>query len=382
MNHPNRHHDRLAERPASSTHEGAYINREAALSNYCEQQAQAPWLGLDTEFMRVRTYYPQLCLVQVSSPDSINCIDPRAIADLSPLYHLLTRAGLVTIMHAARQDMELILAESGKLPHFVFDTQIAASFCGYGDQIGYAGLVEAITGVKLGKAYTRTDWCRRPLSAGQIDYAEDDVRYLGEMYQVLQKRLRELGREDWFLQESASLLDADAYVIQPRDAWRRVKTRSRMTPVQHQRMMALAAWREDTAQREDLPRNWVMRDPELINLVFEYDKVDGAVDRAISERARQRRRWRAELEQLLVEIEQSPEPATQQAARPEPMTGSQQKQADRIMAQLKQLAQQLQMSSALLATRRDVNRMVRDGGLQSLSGWRKELLEDELSAYF
>ncbi|RTZ61057.1 MAG: ribonuclease D, partial [Gammaproteobacteria bacterium] len=338
MNHDNRHHDKREDRPVSSTHNGDYIDTGLALATFCEQQAQTPWLGLDTEFMRVRTYYPQLCLVQMSTPDSINCIDSRAIGDMSPLYDLLTREGLVTIMHAARQDMELILAESGKLPHFVFDTQIAASFCGYGDQIGYAGLVEAITGVKLGKAYTRTDWCKRPLSAGQIDYAEDDVRYLGEIHDVLLNRLRELGREEWFLQESESLLDADAYVIRSQDAWRRVKTRSRMTPVQHQCMMALAAWREETAQHEDLPRNWVMRDPELIKLVFEYDKVDGAVDSAISQRARQRKRWSDELEQLLAETKQSPDPDTVQEPRPQPMTGSQQKQADRIMAQLKQLA--------------------------------------------
>lgn len=378
MNNQHRHKDR----PISSRHNGQYIESDSVLAEYCEQQALTPWLGLDTEFLRVRTYYPQLCLVQVSSPDTIHCVDPQAVGDMSPLYDLLTRESLTTIMHAARQDMELVLAESGKLPSFVFDTQLAASFCGYGDQIGYAGLVEAITGVTLGKAYTRTDWCKRPLSAGQIDYAEDDVRYLGEIHDVLRDRLRELGREDWFVQESAGLLEADTYTIKPEEAWRRVKFRGKMTPEQHQRLLALAGWRERTAQQEDLPRNWVMRDPELINLVFEFGQEAGALKNAISERARQRRRWTNELEELLVKTDQAPAPDNGHQPRPEPMTGSQQKKADKIMARLRDLADKMQLSSALLATRRDVNQIVRDGNLQSLSGWRKEVLEEELSELF
>lgn len=368
----NQHH-RHTELPS----ENIYIDTVGELDNFCAHATTASWLGLDTEFMRVRTYYPQLCLLQVSTPEVVACIDPKAIGDLAPIYHCLRNSHTTVLMHAARQDMELLLSEAGTLPDSLFDTQLAAAFCGYGDQIGYAGLVQAITGVELGKAFTRTDWCKRPLSAGQVSYAEDDVRYLGTLYEVLSEKLQELGREEWFAEDNRQLLDADLYRNDPAEAWRRIKVWNNLDDLAYARVMRLAEWREATAQLDNLPRNWVMRDPDLLRLAGEGAGKPSLVEELISQKARRRKQWVNELHALLESTPDDRDLVQAARRKPQPPSPQQQKRADKLMQQIRDRAEKLDIPASLLATRRDVNQWVTNDEEEAIStGWRRELLQD------
>jgi len=188
------------------------IDNPSALADLCRTLASSPWIALDTEFLRERTYYARLCLIQVGTPQLVACIDPLALEDLGPLHALLADRGLRKVLHAARQDLEVFndLDSGGgrhAVPAPVFDTQVAAAYLGYDDQIGYAALVAAVTGVTLDKAHTRTDWSVRPLSAAQLQYAEDDVRYLVPVYEVIRERLLAAGRLAWVEDDCARLTE-------------------------------------------------------------------------------------------------------------------------------------------------------------------------------
>jgi len=223
-------------------------------------------LALDTEFLRERTYRPQLCLIQVASDETRACVDPLAPIDLQPLAELLARPGQPSILHAASQDLEVLHQQLGVLPAALFDTQIAAALCGMGDQIGYATLVDRLFGVQLDKAHSRTDWSRRPLSDEQIRYAIDDVRYLPEAHAILGERLTQLGRLAWLEEDCAAMLDPDRWSPQPLEAWRRLKGWQRLPAAAFPRLRQLAAWREERAARLDRPRRWVMEDDTLVQL--------------------------------------------------------------------------------------------------------------------
>ncbi|HEX6930437.1 MAG TPA: ribonuclease D, partial [Gammaproteobacteria bacterium] len=199
----------------------AFIDTSAALRQFLADTAGERLIALDTEFMREKTYYPRLCLVQVAAGEQIACIDPLAVEDLGELWSRLAEPETVILLHAGRQDLEVIFQASGKIPSPVFDTQIAASLCGYGDQTGYAALVRDILGLELDKSMTRADWSRRPLPQGALEYAADDVRHLRALHDHLLSRLRQLGREDWLEPELESLVEPSQYAANPAEAWGR-----------------------------------------------------------------------------------------------------------------------------------------------------------------
>ena len=242
------------------------IDNTAAFDQCCEKLAESPWLALDTEFVRERTYYPKLCLIQVAVPGHIYCIDPLAIDELASLMRIIVRDSKLKIFHSARQDLEILFGLVGDVPRPIFDTQIAASLIGFPDQVGYGALVENLCGAKLDKSQTRTDWMRRPLSPPQIEYAAADVRYLEPMREKLSRRLEAANRIEWLEQEIQGLYSPALYQIDPGQAWRRVKGISSLTGLSLSVAQDLARWREHTAQRDDLPRGWVLRDDGLLKL--------------------------------------------------------------------------------------------------------------------
>ena len=201
----------------------ALIQDTTTLVSLCESLRDGPWMALDTEFMRTRTYYARLCLVQVATPETIACVDTLALRDIDPLLEVIYAPDLLKVVHAARQDLEVFADMRGTPPAPVFDTQIAASLCGYDDQIGYGTLVETITGHKLPKLHTRADWEVRPLPPDQLHYAADDVRYLRDVYQHLAQKLEDLGRTGWLQEECATLTQPALYRNDPRTACRRSK---------------------------------------------------------------------------------------------------------------------------------------------------------------
>ncbi|MDA9930280.1 ribonuclease D [Alphaproteobacteria bacterium] len=228
--------------------------------------AGAEFLAIDTEFMREHTYYAQLCLIQISDGTHAAAIDPLANGiDLSPLWSLLADTSIVKVFHAAHQDLEIFLKEMDALPLPLFDSQIAATVLGHGDQVGYDRLVRAILNHEIDKTSRFTDWSRRPLTERQISYALDDVIYLAKIYPILCAELEKRGRAGWLEDENARLAKPETYRTAPSEAWKRIKIRS-MKPAALRRMMHLAAWREDEAKRRDLPRNRVLRDETILDL--------------------------------------------------------------------------------------------------------------------
>ncbi|MBL6958822.1 MAG: ribonuclease D [Rhodospirillales bacterium] len=242
------------------------ITDTAALEAFCQRQASSEFLTVDTEFMREKTYWPILCLVQVGGPEEAAAIDPLAPGiDLTPLFDLLSIPTIVKVFHAARQDLEIFYHLNGKLPEPVFDTQVAAMVCGFGDQVGYETLVSKLTKARIDKSSRFTDWALRPLSERQITYALSDVTHLRPVYEKILRKLGSNGRAEWLKEEMSVLTSPDTYAMHPELAFRRIKSKSSNT-----RFLAVlrevAAWREMEAQKRDLPRNRVLRDEALMEI--------------------------------------------------------------------------------------------------------------------
>lgn len=241
-----------------------------ALAEFCARAAHVPYVTVDTEFLRERTYFAQLCLVQLALPGTDDTdavlVDPLAEGlSLEPLYELFRNKNVVKVFHAARQDLEIFHVEGDLVPAPLFDTQVAAMVCGFGDQVGYETLVRRIAKASLDKSSRFTDWSRRPLSDAQKTYALADVTHLRQIYEYLSAELQRTGRTHWLEEELAQLTNADNYVVEPDAAWRRLKLRSNSP-----RMLAiareLAAFRERHAQARNVPRNRVLKDDALVEI--------------------------------------------------------------------------------------------------------------------
>ncbi len=248
------------------------ITTNAALQDFCKTLENVPFITVDTEFLRDRTFFARLCLIQVSGPDknavAIDVLSEEDELDLTPLWDLLDNPNILKVFHAARQDLEIIWQLTGKIVHPLFDTQVAAMVCGYGEQIGYEALVADITKEKMDKSSQFTDWARRPLSARQLTYALNDVIFLVDVYHHLHKKLAKDGRVDWVAEEMGILTNPKTYEIDPETAWERLKLRS-AKPRDLAVLKELCAWRELEAQRKDVPRSRIMRDETLMDLGFQ-----------------------------------------------------------------------------------------------------------------
>ncbi len=205
-----------------------WIDTPTQLAEACAGWRARPWITVDTEFVRVETYRARLCLVQVGDGKTNACIDTLALEDLAPLWAVLADLNVLKVLHASSQDFEIVVEHTGSAPTPVFDTQIAATLMGMGDQIGYAGLVERSLGVVIDKRLARTDWSRRPLSDAEIAYAADDVRHLATLYPALQQQVADAGRLDWLAEDCQRLTDVHRYAVRPEDAWRRLKGLGRL----------------------------------------------------------------------------------------------------------------------------------------------------------
>jgi ribonuclease D len=246
------------------------ITTTAALAEFCTEAARHPYVTVDTEFLRERTYYSKLCLVQLAMPGSDDSnavlVDPLAKdISLEPLYDLFRDTSVVKVFHAARQDLEIFFVEAEVFPEPLFDTQVAAMVCGFGDQVGYETLVRKIARAGVDKSSRFTDWSRRPLSEAQKKYALADVTHLRQIYEFLADKLEESGRARWVAEELETLTNPETYITHPREAWKRVKTRTN-SPKFLAIVRELAAFRESYAQERNVPRNRVFKDDALVEL--------------------------------------------------------------------------------------------------------------------
>lgn len=348
-----------------------------ALNEIAAHLAAQPAIGLDTEFLRERTYHAELCLVQLSWADQAACIDPLALRDLSALGAALGAPPVVKVLHASRQDLEVLLPAVGPVRP-IFDTQIAAALAGEAAQIGYAELVRRMLGHELAKGQTRTDWSRRPLSAEQLEYALDDVRHLLPLKAVLEERLQRLGRLPWLAEELTALEDPAALSVDPESAWRRVRGLSGLDPGRQRLLQSLAAWRERRALERNRPRGWILADTLLRDIVLRVPRTRAELSALEGMPPGLLERGGAELLEC-VRAAEIPEPAPQvQRLRPDPQLTTLLKKLSAIH---QARAAELGLSPEVLATRRDLEQLAagrQDGPV--LVGWRRAVLGERLLA--
>ncbi|ARS25759.1 ribonuclease D [Sphingomonas sp. KC8] len=256
------------------------ITDSATLADLVARLAQSPYVAVDTEFMRENTYWPDLCLIQIADEHEAAAIDPKAKGlDLTPLLDLLVNnEDVLKIFHAGGQDLEIVYNLTGKTPHPLFDTQVAAMALGMGEQVGYSNLIESMLGIKLDKGARFTDWGRRPLDKRQIDYAIGDVTHLSAIFPKMLNRLRKTGRGQWLDQEMERLGDPRNYENLPEQAWMRIRVPSRKADVLG-RLKALAAWREREAQAKNLPRGRLVKDETLADIAAHPPKTQADLSR-------------------------------------------------------------------------------------------------------
>src|SRR3954469_4891613 len=248
------------------------ITSTEGLASACSRLARHPFVTVDTEFMRETTYYPKLCLIQMATPDDGLLVDPLAPGlDLKPFLDLMADERVIKVFHSARQDLEIVWNMGGIVPHPLFDTQVAAMVCGYGDSVSYEQLVNDLAKAKVDKSSRFTDWSRRPLTEAQLTYALSDVTHLVKVYEALMEQLQANGRLAWLGEEMGVLPSPETYRADPENAWRRLAGRLRK-PREIAVLMEIAAWREREAQSRDVPRGRVLKDDALVDIAVSAPK--------------------------------------------------------------------------------------------------------------
>ena len=353
---------------------------EAACATWCD----VPELGIDTEFERTRTFYARPALVQVRTPQAVILVDPLAIGDLSTMAGPLAAAGVVKILHACGEDLELLARLTGALPSPLFDTQVAAALLGWGLSTGYRTLVRDLLGVEIEKGETRSDWLRRPLSPAQIHYAAVDVEHLPALHRLLREQLAERGRLDWASEEFTRLAENAIRQTDPQRAWLRVPGAPELDPQGRAVLRALAAWREAQARSRDAARRFVLADPVLLEIA----RRRPASLRELASIPGLAREPRPVLATLLEQVAQAlalpedawPEPAVQWQSL-KPWQGL----LDSLKARVRQRAEALGVVPEVLAQRRVLEALVRDVVVlgradppRELLGWRREVIGEEL----
>ena len=359
------------------------IADSAQLAEFCARIASADFITVDTEFMRERTYWPQLCLVQIGGPDEAAAIDPLAEGmDLSPLFRLLEDERILKVFHAARQDIEIFFNLTGRVPNPLFDTQVAAMVCGFGDSVSYETLAAQLAGTRIDKSVRFTDWSARPLTDRQIDYAMADVTHLRKIYVALAKRLKSGDRAHWLHEEMMTLLDPATYRLDPEEAWRRLKPR---TPKPRLLMVLreVAAWREREAQRRDIPRNRLIRDEMVMDIAAH-------APRTVDELARLRGLSKSLAEgrmgqDILAAVERGlalPESEAPTLPPPVDLPGGLGPVVELLKVLLKMKCERQQVAPKLIASTSDLERIAADDNapVPALQGWRRELFGEDALA--
>ncbi|HEY2886425.1 MAG TPA: ribonuclease D [Rhizomicrobium sp.] len=353
------------------------------LKSLVSELTGAPYLALDTEFMRDQTYWPKLCLIQVASSGVEAIVDPLADGiDLAPFYELLKSPAVVKVLHAARQDIEIFHHQGGMIPNPLFDSQIAAMVCGFGDAASYETLCRKIAHVEIDKSSRFTDWSRRPLSQKQLDYAVGDVTHLRTIYEFLKRKLDETGRADWVQEEIAALQDPALYALHPEIAWKRLKPRT-----SNKRFLAmlasLAAWREREAQERDIPRGRVLKDEALSEIAAHPPESAEALERirAVPKGFANSRFGRGLME-AIAEGKHAKPPEPIEHDRPRRRREPSPAAIDLLKTLLRLRAEAAGVAPRLIANADDIERLAanEDEGVPALRGWRAQVFGNDAVA--
>lgn len=358
------------------------ITTSEALTAFRDRLRGVDSVTVDTEFLREKSYWAQLCLVQVAGPDEAAAIDPLAAGiDLRPLFDLMADPSVVKVFHAARQDVEIFWRLTGQVPTPLFDTQVAAMVCGFGESVSYEILVARLAGARVDKSSRVTDWSKRPLSKDQLAYALADVTHLRTVYAKLKRRLDRTGRASWLEEEMARLTDPATYRIEPEEAWRRIKVRSGK-PQMLAILKAVAAWREREAQSRDIPRGWVARDEALIEVAARPPQVqeDLARVRGLS-RPFAESRLGGELFDAVQRGKEAPPPVAGVIENGAPPPGAA-AVVELLRVLLRMKSDEHGVAAKLLASAADLDAIAADDAadIPALSGWRRSIFGDEALA--
>ena len=352
------------------------------LVQVCARMAKHPFVTVDTEFLRETTYYPLLCVAQIASPDEAFVIDALAPGiDLAPFFDLLTDEKVVKVFHAARQDIEIVWNLAKKIPHPIFDSQVAAMVLGYGDSISYDQLVQRITGDQLDKSHRFTDWTRRPLTDAQMTYALSDVTHLRDVYLKLSADLDKRGRKNWVEAEMGILTSPETYRMDPENAWERLKSRVRK-PKELGVLIEVAAWREREAQSRDVPRSRVLKDDVLGDIAVQAPTTIERLGHLRSmPKGFERSRWGdAIIEAVRRGIDRDPKTLPRlDRFRPAPNGAA---TVELLKVLLRMTAESNGVAAKVIATVDELDRIAADdeADVPSLKGWRRELFGDKALA--
>jgi ribonuclease D len=359
------------------------VTNTADLKALIGELENAPYLALDTEFLRDQTYWPKLCLIQVASPDVAAIIDPLADGiDLKPFYELLKNPKIVKVFHAARQDIEIFQQQGGVIPDPLFDSQVAAMVCGHGDAASYETLARKIANVEIDKSSRFTDWSRRPLTNKQLEYALADVTHLRTIYEMLSAELKRTHRESWVAEEISALQNPALYAMDPANAWKRLKARTSSKRFLAM-LAALAAWREREAQTRDIPRGRVLKDEALLEIAAHPPENAEGLERirAIPKGFGASRMGKALLE-AVAQGRTAPPPDGIEPEKPRRKREPSQAAIDLLKTLLRLRAEDAQVAPRLIANADDIESLAayEDEGIAALHGWRAELFGNDAKA--
>ena len=356
------------------------ITKTADLAAVCKRLARFDFVTVDTEFMRETTYWPKLCVIQMASSEEAVIIDALSPdLDLLPFFELMKNEEVIKVFHAARQDIEIVFHLGGLVPHPVFDTQVAAMVCGFGDSISYDQLVQRVTGARLDKSSRFTDWSRRPLTARQQEYALADVTHLRDVFKSLAARLEKQGRTEWVREEMEILTSPTTYQMDPGSAWKRLKMRVRK-PIELAVLQEVAAWREREAQSRDVPRGRVIKDDAIYEIAQQQPATAAALGQLRTipkgfERSRA-------AEDILAAVDRAmatPKDALPRVPKARPATNGSGAAVDLLKVLLKMTSENHGVAAKVIATVDDLEAIASDdqADVPALQGWRRELFGDK-----
>lgn len=358
------------------------ITTSEALKECCDELIDSPFLALDTEFLREKTYFPKLALIQIANESSTYVIDPLAIDKLDDFFTLVNNPEITKVLHSARQDYEIFFNLQGHLPKPIFDTQVAASLLGYGEQIGYANLIKNLLDIDVDKSQTRTDWTKRPLNNKQLDYAASDVIHLAKVYPMMLKRLEELNRTNWLDDDFEQLTNASTFQADKRSMWKKIKSANRLPAKKLSIVQELADWRESQAIAQDRPRKHVLSDDSIVDIANQQpDSVAGIREiRQINPRLKE-----AEVKQLLNCVQiglNKPESDWPKFDRKHKPSMEQSAIVDLLSVIVQIRAAENQISPAFICNKKDLVKIVcGDSDSPLYKGWRKQLVGESIKQF-
>jgi ribonuclease D len=356
------------------------IETTAALRDACETLARSEYLTIDTEFLRETTFWPELCLVQLAGPELEVIVDPLARdLDLTPFFELMANTAVLKVFHAARQDIEIIFNRGNLIPHPIFDTQVAAMVCGFGDSVSYDQLVQKIKGVHIDKSSRFTDWSRRPLTDKQLEYALADVTHLRDVYLALKEKLEEAGRSLWLTEEMAVLESRETYDLHPDDAWKRLKMRVKK-PIELAVLQKVAAWREREARNRNVPRSRILKDDTIYEIAQQQPADAEALGRLRTiPKGWERSQSGGALLEAIAEALAIPKTDLPRLPRQNHVPEGAAAASEMLKVLLKIVSEREGVAAKIIANTDDLEKIAADGeaaDVAALSGWRRELFGD------